>query len=49
MGLYEILGIQDNWTDAEIATYLSMQRSAWNSRRVSPKGAERGGPSRQAD
>ncbi len=41
MGLYEILGIQDNWTDAEIATYLSMQRSAWNSRRVSPKESER--------
>ncbi len=45
MGLYEILGIQDDWTDAEIATYLSMQRSAWNSRRVSPKEAER----READ
>lgn len=45
MGLYEILGIQDNWTDAEIATYLSMQRSVWNSRRVSPKESER----READ
>ena len=45
MGLYEILGIQDNWTDAEIATYLSMQRLAWNSRRVSPKESVR----READ
>ena len=45
MGLYELLGIQDNWTDAEIATYLSMQREAWNRKRISTRESER----READ
>lgn len=41
MGLYEILGIRDDMSAAELATYLSMQRSNWNSRRISTKENER--------
>lgn len=41
MGLYNDLGIQDGMTDAELATYLSTQRSIWNSKRSSADIRER--------
>ncbi len=34
MGIYEELGIRDSMTDAELATYLSEQRSFWENKRA---------------
>ncbi len=41
MGLYEQLGIQDRMSDAELATYLSAERRAWNVKAASLNPKER--------